>query len=160
MRHFSFLFLALGLTLACGCGDNGPLLVDVVGIVTLDNKPLADKTLRFIPEPGTPGQGAGATTDAEGKYKLLAVRGGATRDTLGVPPGSYKVIVTEPLFPIETKIPEAKGDEPAPAIGLPNNTRPKKPSIPPAYSSAEFTRLQVTVPAQGGKIDLVLTSGK
>jgi len=43
----------------------------VQGRVTIDGKPLAGKTVKFVPEPGTPGQGAGATTNAEGEYTLL-----------------------------------------------------------------------------------------
>ena len=141
-----------------GCGDNGPALVPVSGKVTLDGKPLALKNVRFVPEPGTPGQGAGANTDAEGRYTLLSVRPGATRDTPGTPPGAYKVVVAEPMFPIETKMPEQTGDAPAPAIGLPDPRKRAKPVIPAAYTSPEATPLKVTVPSNGGVIDLELKS--
>lgn len=113
--------------LAAGCATSGPPLVPVSGQVWLDKKPLALKTIRFVPEPGTPGLGAGATTDADGKYTLIAVRPGATKDVLGVAPGAYRVVVTEPIFPIETATVQG-GDGPAPAIGLPD---PRKRRVVP-----------------------------
>lgn len=154
--------LALGAVLtaflATGCGDGGPPLVSVHGKVTLDGKPLARKSVRFVPEPGTPGVGAGANTGEDGSYTLLAVRPGATRDTPGVPPGKYRVVVSEPVFPIEASAaPEADGS-PAPAIGLPDARPRKKPSIPAAYGSPDTTKLHVEVKPDGGVIDLALSS--
>ncbi|MCE9561927.1 MAG: carboxypeptidase-like regulatory domain-containing protein [Planctomycetes bacterium] len=144
---------------AAGCGD-APSLVPVRGTVTLDGKPLVYKNIRFLPEPGTPGIGAGANTDANGTYTLLAVRPGAVQDTPGVPPGAYKVVVGDPLIPIEEPVPEATGPEPAPAIGL-STSRPKKKQvlIPARYTKPETTPLRVDVPSDGGPIDLALTSG-
>src|SRR5690606_678215 len=70
--------LAVGLTLmACGCDADGPPLVRVQGVVTLDGQPLAGKAVRFIPDRDTPGAGAGANTNADGAYDLIAVRPGA-----------------------------------------------------------------------------------
>jgi len=132
--------------------------------VTLDGKPLAYKNIRFLPEPGTPGVGAGANTDANGTYTLLAVRPGAVQDTPGVPPGAYKVLVANPIFPIDEPIPEATetepGTAPAPAIGLPTSRSKKKQVLIPArYTKQETTPLLVEVPADGGPINLALTSG-
>jgi hypothetical protein len=149
------------LVLAAGCGDDGPKLVQVSGTVTVDGEPLARKTVRFYPEPGTPGQGAGASTGEDGKFTLIAVRPGATRDVSGVPPGTYRVVVTEPMFPIEAPLPEAPADgSPAPAIGPPTPTRkkPAGPGIPAAYTKPETTPLKVQVPEGGGVLDLPLSS--
>lgn len=148
----------LAVASAVGC-SGGPRLVPVTGTVTLDDKPLAFKNVRFVPEPGTPGTGAGGNTDANGAYSLLAVQPGATTDTAGVMPGAYKVVVAEPMFPIEAPLPEATGDGPAPAIGLPT-ARPKKQqvAIPVRYTKPETTPLRAEVPADGGPIVLKLTT--
>ena len=154
-RARALILVALGLT---GCGDGGPSLVPITGKVTLDGKPLPFKSVRFVPDDKTPGQGAGANTLADGTYSLIAVRPGAVKDILGATPGAYRVIVTEPMFPIDAKLPEAKGDEPAPALGLPDPRLAKRPLIPAAYGSLEKTPLRVEVPARGGVLDLELKS--
>lgn len=144
-----------------GCGSDGPLLVPVSGTVTLDGRPLVHKTIQLIPEEGTPGQGAGATTDQNGHYQLLAVRPGATSDLQGVPPGKYRVVVTEPMFPIEASLPNASTEdgEPAPAIGVPSpGRRARGQNIPRAYTTRETTPLRADVSGEGGVIDLKLTS--
>ena len=146
----------LGLVPA-GCSDDGPPLAPVSGRVTLDGKPLAGKTVKFIPDPGTPGQGAGATTDAEGNYALLAARPGATRDTPGTPPGSYRVVVVEPMFPVDLPVQNADDTTPTPAIGLPGPAK-RKLEIPAIYTSPETTLLRVEVAKGGGAIHLALES--
>ena len=82
-----------------GCGDSGPEVVPVEGTVTLDGKPLANKSLLFTPIDDTAGHGAGGTSDAEGRYTLIAVVPGATRDYQGIAPGRYRVSVFEPMLP-------------------------------------------------------------
>ena len=141
-----------------GCGDDGPRLVPVHGRVTLDGKPLAGKTVRFVPDPGTPGQGAGATTDAEGSYTLLATRSGATRDLPGTPAGTYRVVVVEPMFPVDLPVQDSSATEATVAIGLPTVERKKKQEIPPAYTSESTTPLRVTVPDGGGALNLAMES--
>ncbi|MGL4555710.1 MAG: hypothetical protein ACRC33_31470 [Gemmataceae bacterium] len=149
---------ALSCVALCGCGDGGPRLVPVSGRVTLDGKALAGKTLKFVPEPKVPGLGAGASTDADGKYTLLAIRPGATTDVKGVPPGEYKVTVNEPMFPIDLAVQDSGSTEPTPAVGLPAAKPAGKGGIPAVYTSVELTPLKVTVPAAGGPIDLALES--
>ena len=148
-----------GLTLlvfvAVGCSSNGPPLAPVSGRVTVDGKPLAGKTLKFVPEPGTPGQGAGATTNANGEYSLLAARPGSTRDEAGAPPGAYRVVVVEPMFPIDLPVQDANDPKAAPAVG-PGAPARKKQEIPAAYTKAETTPLRAEVPAAGGTINLAL----
>jgi len=127
--------------------------------MTLDGKPLAHKNIRFIPEPGTLGTGAGGDTYANGEYILLAVRPGAIQDAPGVPSGPYRVVITEPLIPVDDPIPQATGSDPAPAIGIPSSRpRQKQVPIPARYTKVETTPLRVEVPPDGGAIKLELNS--
>lgn len=145
---------ALGLL--AGCGDSGPRRVAVEGTVTLDGKPLAHKGLMFIPQPGTPGNGAADTTDKDGKYSLVAVVFGSTRDMPGIPPGRYRVIVYEPLIPIADESGAAAEDGgPAPAVA-PNFGRISQ--VPAIYSSPDTTPLVLDVPESGGALDVELAS--
>ena len=160
MTRSRIAIVALLAALAAGCSSNGPPLVPVGGKVTLDGKPLAGKTLKFIPDPGTPGQGSGATTDANGAYVLLATRPGSIRDEAGAPSGAYRVVVVEPMFPIDLPVQDANDSNATPAIGVPvaPAAGKKKAEIPPAYTKPETTPLRVVVPTGGGEIDLKLES--
>ena len=153
--------VAILLAAASGCsGDagSGPPVVPVHGRVTLDGQPLAYKTLLFVPEAGTPGMGAGGSTKEDGRYSLLAVRPGATKDVGGIAPGSYAVVVTEPMIPPGAKPHEESRGEPGPAIAVSDRVLQKKSPIPPPYTRRETTKLHVTVPPKGGAIDLELTT--
>lgn len=157
VRYVACILFAL--TLLTGCG--GLKLVEVEGTLTLDGEPLAFKSIAFVPEPGTPGNGAAGYSNKEGKYSLLAIISGVTRDMDGVPPGRYKVIVSEPMIPISEKDFEAiklekEGDEPAPAIGFP--TAPAKQEVPGLYTSSDTTPLTLEVPENGGTLDVKLDS--
>ena len=160
MRHVCAVSLVLTFAaLLSGCyGDGGPPLAAINGTITLDGKPLVAKTVHFIPEPGTPGVGAGATTGEDGRYTLIAARPGAVVDTMGVPPGDYRVIVVEPMFPIDLPEAEQSGDAPAAAIGLPDARVRRQTTIPAPYTSAQTTPLRIKVPDEGGVIDLKLVS--
>ena len=125
--------------------------VPVQGTVTLDGQPLANKSVYFSPESGS-GVGGGANTDANGKYELLAFVTGATGESKGVPPGRYKVIVTEPAIPIEMK----GGDEQMEEMFMPDTVT--KSTIPREYQFQDSTTLVFEVPAGGGTIDLELKS--
>jgi hypothetical protein len=150
------LWAAAVLAAAGGCGDGGPVLVPVHGRVTLDGRPLAGKTVKFVPDPGTPGLGAGATTNAEGAYTLLSTKPGATRDTPGTPAGAYRVVVVEPMFPVDLPVQSSDSSEATVAIGLPALSKKKAQEIPPAYSKEDTTPLRVTVPDGGGALNLTL----
>ncbi len=141
---------------AAGCGDGGPVLVPVHGRVTLDGKGLAGKTLRFVPDPGTPGLGAGATTNAEGAYTLISTRPGATRDMPGTPAGAYRVVVVEPMFPVDLPVQSASSSEATVAIGPPALAKKKAQEIPAAYTKEDTTPLRVTVPDGGGALNLAV----
>jgi hypothetical protein len=50
-----------------GCGDSGPTIVPVSGILTYKGKPVTNATLFFSPDKGRPSTG---TTDEEGRFTL------------------------------------------------------------------------------------------
>jgi hypothetical protein len=65
---------------ALGCsGSEGPKVVPVSGVVTLDGKPLAGATVTFSPiaKPGeiNAGDGSAGKTNANGEYTLTTSRG-------------------------------------------------------------------------------------
>ena len=153
--------LCFGLCLLPGCGRSIPKLVPIEGTVFLDGKPLAYKSILFLPEKETGGNGAGGFTDGDGKYYLLAVLFGITSDYRGCPPGRYRVVVSEPSIPLSAADfgpldVEEEGDEPAVAVGPVSS--PPKTRIPAVYTSEKTTTLIVEVPKSGGVVDLELTS--
>ena len=159
LREIS-LYSCCTLVLLAGCGDSGPRRVQVEGTVTLDGRPLAGKSLLFIPEPETPGNGASAHTDQDGRYSPTAIVFGATRTYPGIPPGRYRVTVNEPVMLGDAGAAESvEPGEIAPAMGLDDLT-PRKSEIPAIYNAAETTLLTIAVPDAGGVIDLELTSAR
>ncbi|WP_029630130.1 hypothetical protein [Zavarzinella formosa] len=157
MKIFQLL-LGLCLFAIAGCGSNEPSLVPVEGKLTMGGKPVPHKSVRFTPEPGTPGLGAGGNTNAEGDFKLLTVRPGATTDHYGLYPGKYKVTVTEPFIPVSVEsAPPSTGDGPAAAVGLPGSRPVKKlEAVPARYSQVETTPLTIEITQATTKIDLDL----
>lgn len=154
--------LCFGVCLSAGCGPPGPKLVPVSGTLSLDGEPLAFKSILFLPEGDTTGNGAGGYTDGQGSYALIAVIFGATRDYAGCPPGRYRVVVSEPSIPItaaDFDLPQGEdlGREPAAAIGPVNS--PAARGVPAVYTAAQTTTLLLEVPESGGVVDLELTSG-
>ncbi len=60
------------LILPVGCGAKGPKRAPVVGTVTLAGKPVVGASVSFVPrQPAA--RSASATTDAEGKYRLVTL---------------------------------------------------------------------------------------
>ena len=132
-----------------GCGGEVvPKLVLVEGTLTIQSKPLANKSLRFVPESGSGFIGHG-NSDENGKYRLLAIVPGAISDHVGLPPGKYKVIVFEPMAVMQTPGASGSGE-----MLIPSATGSE---IPLEYQSENTTRLFVEVLAAGGKIDLELS---
>lgn len=157
VRNLFIVCFALSLL---GC-DRGPKLVPVTGTVTLDGKPLPFKSLYFYPDrsAGTQGNGAGAFTDKEGKYYLIANIGGTTKDQRGVQAGKYRVTVTEAVIPIteaDFANKAAQEDSAMPGPGLIPNEKPVKREIPAPYISENSTPFIIEVPKEGGVIDLAL----
>ncbi|MBL8808831.1 MAG: hypothetical protein JNM43_01530 [Planctomycetaceae bacterium] len=98
MRHV--LLLAL-FSVVAGCGgSDGPELADVTGTVTLDGKPLARASIRFVPEAAGGSPSYGSTTE-DGEYQLLF-----SAEKSGAMIGRHRVEIEmlEPEFDQEGKI--------------------------------------------------------
>ena len=96
-RFCTLLLFICSLMLLPGCGQQGPPVNPVGGIVTLDGQPVANASISFTPVQGS-GSGdmsdplvSGGNTDADGKYTLTAVRGGVIGG--GTTVGKYNVTI-------------------------------------------------------------------
>jgi len=121
--------LLLLVLLPLGCGPSGPKTNPVSGKVTMDNKPLANATVTFIPanlDPKTPALQASGRTDDQGNYSLKMDKDNRE----GAPEGSYKVSIS--VFD--------RGGPDRPARGQ---------LVPEEYNHK--TTLTFTVPAEGSK---------
>jgi hypothetical protein len=67
--------LVIGLLALAGCGDSGPRLVPVSGVIKLDGKPYPNAVVTFQPlgdkDNPNPGRTSSAYTDSEGRFVLL-----------------------------------------------------------------------------------------
>ena len=70
----AFASLCLLGALCAGCGDSGPRLAPVEGVVTIDGNVLEGAVVLFEPEAG--GRPATGTTDAQGKFVLQTLEEG------------------------------------------------------------------------------------
>ncbi len=93
-RMLTVTMIALASLITLGCGPSGPSLGQVNGRVTLDDKPLPNVAVTFMPtgEGGT----ASGITDANGNYVLTHANG------KGTPVGKNKVAVTTVQKPQST----------------------------------------------------------
>lgn len=86
--------------LLAGCGPettDAPSVVPVTGTVTVEGQPLAGAGVSFRPDRDKGNESGfmpGGSTDASGKYELMATAG-----AMGAPPGWYKVLVMPPSAP-------------------------------------------------------------
>jgi hypothetical protein len=139
---------AAGLLLAVGCTADqeyqGPELIAVDGIVTLDAQPLAGAELVFIPTGDTLGQGAVGQTDAHGRFVLTGHRGQS-----GAPRGCYRVIITKCVMPDGSPCPERAEIPPMDSMA--------RQILPDRYSSYEHSGLIATV-QPGEPLEFHLTS--
>ena len=94
-----------------GCGESGPQLVQVSGVITLDGTPVPQLGVQFSPafEKASPAYGV---TDADGRYQLLY-----SADRKGAMPGTYIV---------ELQALEPQFDEAGNRVGPPPVKLPKK----------------------------------
>jgi hypothetical protein len=135
---FAALLVAWNFT-GCG-GPKGPKVEYVEGVVTLDGKPLEGASVGYSPVP--PGQGlpAGGKTDASGRYRLTAVRGGKPGGGTAV--GDYGVMITkQEIIPPDEPAPPP----PPPPGGPPPDTTRLRSVIPEAYGEMATSGLRVTV---------------
>jgi hypothetical protein len=139
MTSRSCLFLGVLAVVLTGCGG-GPKAVPVSGRVTLDNKPLANATLQFVPVSGSkenePQVSSTGTTTDDGRYSLILDNNSKSKGALV---GKYKVIIT---------------------LGAPNETETKRTfhrQLPERYNRK--SELLCEIPAEGREdADFNLTS--
>ena len=96
-RSIVCVFIALATLMALGCGTKGKgLKVEfVTGKVTLDNEPIAEASVIFVPKTDTPPmETASGITDANGVYKLTSGNGDPQA---GAVEGEYTVLVSKIL---------------------------------------------------------------
>ena len=143
MRHLSWyhtyfcLTLVSALTLfSVGCGQSGPAVEYVKGVVTLDGTPLEGATVFFSPK-GSGGIGAAGMTQPDGSFTLNAK---GAKPSAGTAAGDYSVTVTKVEMP---EFPNITEDDPR--YGTPEHDRlnqeagraKPKAIVPEKYNSAE-----------------------
>ena len=121
------LFAVLSLTTA-GCGAK-PELAEVSGVVNLNGKPMAAALVEFLPDPekGNHGPVSSATTDAEGRFRLVT---SDQRD--GARIGFHRVLIQD-----ARSIPKARSDF---SMEKPPENVPSR--VPSSYSKAASTPLR------------------
>lgn len=88
-RASASLGVALLVSVSPGCGD-GPKLVPVSGVVTLDGEPLEGATLSFVPVAGAGVSTSGTDmTGPKGNFQITY------NGRAGLVPGKYKVMVSK-----------------------------------------------------------------
>jgi hypothetical protein len=134
---FSLLLLAV-VAAGCSSGPSGPKLVPASGTVTLDDKPLGNADVMFIPKDDTHGQAAVARTDESGKFELLS----NDRQRKGAAAGSYRVVISKLVTP------DGRDFTPDPNAG-PMDTGGFKEVLPATYTDPLQTILTADVPDSG-----------
>ena len=132
-----FLTLFSSLTLfSVGCGQSGPAVENVQGIVTLDGTPLEGATVFFSPK-GTSGISAAGLTQSDGSFTLNAK---GAQPGAGTAVGDYSVTVSKVEMP---EMPNITEDDPR--YGTPEHDRlnqeasTAKPKVivPEKYNNSE-----------------------
>jgi hypothetical protein len=119
-------------------GCSSPQYSTVEGTVMLDDKPVADLEVQFIPEPTTATNGppASAYTDKDGRYRIEAT------GTNGVGVGQHRVCINDATL----MMPRGGITDVDPDSGVPGAAGVKQPTkrsrVPTAYSDATRTPFQ------------------
>jgi hypothetical protein len=140
---------ALLAALAPGCGKpKPPPIVEVVGVVRLDGKPLKNVVVRFFPvdDFGPNYQGSGVT-DESGRFTLVC------NGRPGACAGENRVTVSEAEIPARLKGEDLKTQAELARYLQSLGGRP----IPPQYSNLAQTPLTVSVTAEQREYMLELT---
>jgi len=134
---FTGVILLIAAVFLIGCGSNATefkgTLVPVKGKVTINDAPAVGVSVSFIPN-NSPGTGAYGLTDNSGAF-VLKHRSGKE----GIEEGNYKVIFSKYTMPDGSPIPADTNPEAAGG----------GQSIPPKYSSEDYTSSIVTVKSGG-----------
>jgi len=135
-------FAFITASILTGCSRSGTVRVE--GIVVLDNQPVPEATVLFIPEGGT-GQPAYGTTDENGKFQLTTFK-----ENDGALPGAYKVTVTKSVPPPQP--PEAEPGDSRSIVAhfkaIKEHKQEKSP-LPAMYADVKSTPFHYTVPVDG-----------
>jgi len=139
IRAFASMATLSLVLLGFGCSD-GPALVPVSGVVTLDGEPLEGATLSFIPVPGNPISTSGTdVTGPKGNFQMTY------NGRSGLAPGKYTVKISKTV-----EVAPPKGKEISPIFAKASFEKQlmglTKETIPPQ----SFER-EVEVPADGAK---------
>lgn len=134
---------ALGLLLvvslvSAGCGGDGLERAPITGIVTVEGTPLASALVQFLPQPGTPGEGALGSSNAEGRFEVISSRD----EDDGIPPGEYVVRVSRLMDADGSTIPVE-----APQADFPDAVE----SVPAPYSTIN-SPIKIQITAEGGEV--------
>src|SRR5438105_2993244 len=128
---------------SAGCSSkNKP--IEVEGIVLLENEPVAEATVLFVPE-GDTGQPAHGMTDENGKFQLSTFK-----ENDGALPGSYKVTVRKSVPTPQP--PEADPDDARSIMAhfkAIKQSKHEKSPLPALYASEKTTPFHYTVPVEG-----------
>ena len=144
------LCLALAL-LACGCAEAPPRLTEVEGTVLLNDKPLPQALVRFVPDASGPGASLIATgiTDDNGHFRLTC----DMKNEPGAIVGKNRVVVTDAPPPPEARGPSGKAQEANARYLAGLKNRP----IPAAYTTAAKTPVIVEVKPEQKEYTIKLT---
>jgi len=126
--------LALLSVLAAGGCSRGPTYAEVEGTVRLNNKPLANVRVEFLPDPeegNKAGQNSFGVTDKDGRYQLVC-----DNQRPGAVVGKHRVIIID-LAPYEG----------LPLTRLPDDYKIKPPRLPARYADSSKTPLRKEVKA-------------
>ena len=125
-----WLFFFVALCFTAGCGQGNPLgRRAVYGAVTYQGKPVDYGAIQFHPEDPMHGVATGAQI-SDGKYRI--------KESDGLPPGSYQVMISSPDRSKVEKVEALPGDERSLAVER----------IPAKYNLK--TTLKVEVPKARG----------
>ncbi len=137
------------LLFAVGCGSGASYNNSVEGVVTLDNEPLANVIVSFVPQSQEDKQApiSTAKTDEQGRFKLQYKQNGGSEQP-GAVLGMHAVLVKEPLPERKRKSDDSQAME----VELPVHR------IPSNYGVPGKTPLKVEVTADKHDYPLSLTS--
>ena len=122
-----------------GCAKGPPPVTEVSGTVLLDNKPLPQARVEFVPDLENFGaeMNSSAITDDQGHFTLSFTYKGEP----GAVVGKHRVLVTEPPTPAEFR----RQDEQTQAKYAQYRAKLKNRPIPAAYGNVGQTPLTVDV---------------
>ena len=138
------------LAMLAGCGQKGPAMGRVSGVVTYEGKPLAAANVMFLPVQG--GRPATATTDDRGRFTLTTF---TTND--GALVGEHHVTIVKLDAPASsTPVPQSEPLSPA-VPGIPTSTALPASQIPERYGKSATSGLTATVLAGNNETTFNLT---